>query len=101
MLSASFLAGRRVHLERKHTKVQTEIGELEDRLRSGLARHDEAYLLTLKREILSRIDAAMRRINDGSYGLCLRCHQPIPDARLERMPDAPICVSCSTRRQSC
>ena len=42
--------------------------------------------------LLDEIDAALVRIEDGSYGLCTACGRPISDARLEAVPYATLCV---------
>ena len=44
---------------------------------------------------LQRIDAALKRIEDGGYGECLECGEPIPPRRLEIDPAAALCVSCA------
>ena len=44
---------------------------------------------------ISQIRAALRRIEDGSYGLCVRCGEPIAEARLDALPWTPICRSCA------
>jgi DnaK suppressor protein len=44
---------------------------------------------------LDEIDAALERVEDGSYGVCERCGGPIPDGRLEARPTARLCVPCS------
>lgn len=41
-----------------------------------------------------RIEAALRRINDGDYGVCLRCLERIDDQRLETAPEATLCARC-------
>jgi DnaK suppressor protein len=43
-----------------------------------------------------RIAQALRRIADGTYGICPRCDEPIPDARLEARPDAVLCLACAS-----
>jgi RNA polymerase-binding transcription factor DksA len=40
------------------------------------------------------IDAALRRVATGAYGVCVRCREPISRARLEVHPTAKRCVSC-------
>jgi DnaK suppressor protein len=42
------------------------------------------------------IDAALARVEAGNYGLCEACGKPIPEARLEVLPEATLCVSCKT-----
>ncbi len=42
-----------------------------------------------------RIERALQRIEDGSYGICQACEGPIPEARLLARPDAALCVDCA------
>ena len=49
-------------------------------------------------EILTRIDAALARIDGGTYGTCSTCGQEISAARLEAYPWASLCIDC--RRQA-
>ena len=51
----------------------------------------EALAATLQ-EQLDAVDAALGRMEAGTYGLCERCHQPIAPARLEAMPSATRCI---------
>jgi DnaK suppressor protein len=41
---------------------------------------------------LAEVDAALERLDGGSYGFCERCGEPIDDARLEALPAARLCV---------
>ncbi|HWJ82172.1 MAG TPA: TraR/DksA C4-type zinc finger protein [Nocardioides sp.] len=50
-------------------------------------------------EHLSEIDAAERRLADGTYGTCERCGEPIGDDRLEARPVARTCIRCATRTE--
>lgn len=43
---------------------------------------------------LHELDLAMERMEDGVYGICTACGNPIPLARLQVMPAAPRCVGC-------
>ena len=42
--------------------------------------------------LLVEIDAALGRLDDGSYGLCSVCGRPIGDERLEAVPYATLCI---------
>ncbi|MEM9578649.1 MAG: TraR/DksA C4-type zinc finger protein [Pseudomonadota bacterium] len=44
---------------------------------------------------LRRIDAALKRIEQGRYGICVKCEDPISDARLNAVPDAALCKTCA------
>ena len=45
---------------------------------------------------LREIDAALRRIDDGSYGDCERCREPINPRRLDADPTARLCIDCAS-----
>lgn len=44
---------------------------------------------------LGQIQSALRRLQDGSYGLCVSCGAAIPFERLLIFPEAPTCAACS------
>lgn len=48
---------------------------------------------------LVAIDAALQRIADGSYGLCLQCGVSIPAARLHAQPTADRCIGCQDAQE--
>lgn len=43
---------------------------------------------------MSQVQQALDRLDDGSYGECIDCDEPIPEARLEVEPWAARCVGC-------
>lgn len=43
------------------------------------------------------VDAALRRIEDGTYGTCSSCGNPIAPERLEAIPWAPTCIDCARK----
>lgn len=46
----------------------------------------------------AEIIAALARIDDGSYGRCVDCANPVPEPRLEARPATPRCVPCQAKR---
>lgn len=44
---------------------------------------------------LARIEAALQRLDDGTYGTCASCGKPIAAERLEAIPWAPSCIDCA------
>ena len=44
---------------------------------------------------ITQIRAALKRIEDGSYGDCQRCGEPIAEARLDVLPWTPFCPACA------
>ena len=57
-----------------------------------------AALISQAREHLGQIDAAIRRLADGSYGVCESCGQQIAAARLAARPIATLCMGCASSR---
>ncbi len=49
---------------------------------------------------LTQVEQALARIADGSYGACVDCGRPIPQARLYAYPTATRCVACQERREA-
>ncbi|MFF6996608.1 TraR/DksA family transcriptional regulator [Streptomyces sp. NPDC008313] len=49
------------------------------------------------RRVLKDVDAAVARLDEGSYGTCQGCARTIPDERLEILPYARFCVACQQR----
>lgn len=48
-------------------------------------------------ENLAEIDRALARLDNGTYGVCLRCGTAISPGRLEARPAATLCISCAGR----
>ena len=46
-------------------------------------------------DAIRSIKAALRRIEEGSYGDCERCGGPIAASRLEVLPEATLCIDCA------
>lgn len=61
-------------------------------------RQHVAALISQAREHLGQIDAAMRRLADGSYGICEGCGQRISAARLAARPITTLCIQCASAR---
>ena len=53
-------------------------------------------LVSQARGHLAEIDAAITRLDVGTYGVCERCGQPIGDARLRARPVARACITCAS-----
>ena len=50
----------------------------------------------LAKHRIEEIDAALHRVDTGTYGACRTCRRPIPAVRLEAVPEATQCVSCGS-----
>lgn len=69
-----------------------------DSAEQAVEMEDEAALegqgVLVTREIAS-VKRALARIEDGTYGECLRCGEDIAPARLEARPEASLCIDCA------
>ena len=49
---------------------------------------------------LSQVKRALLAIEDGTYGECLRCEEPIAPKRLAVRPESPFCMACQQEREA-
>jgi DnaK suppressor protein len=56
----------------------------------------EATLRSAKKK-LSNLEAALTKVDEAEFGICIRCKKPIPPARLMFMPQSNRCVHCAER----
>ena len=61
-------------------------------------RQHTAALLTQALEQIAEIDAAIGRLDEGTYGICVRCGQPVGQGRLAARPAAATCIRCAQRK---
>ena len=52
-----------------------------------------------ERQLLAKIDECMGRIEDGSFGACTDCEEPIEVRRLEARPMSTLCVACKEKQE--
>ena len=82
-------------MERLREAFQSEVDGDVDEGDPNFAEREK--VMALVRELgwkLESIDNALRHAQDGQYGICEHCGQPIDPARLEVMPEATLCVEC-------
>jgi len=56
-------------------------------------------LASSEREILYVLDDALKKIEDGTYGICEVCKTAISKTRLKALPQASLCVKCQEKRE--
>ena len=98
-------------------RLEAQLAELEDRLsrierdlaeppdadsseRAVQMEDDEALegqAAVISNDIAS-VRRALERIEDGSYGECARCGNPIAEGRLDARPEAALCIDCANAR---
>ena len=47
-------------------------------------------------DLLAQVEAALRRLDEGTYGICARCGNQINPERLEALPYATYCITCQS-----
>ena len=97
---------RKTLLDRR-AELTRRLGQIEDQLDDPAPKdwedaateaEDDQMLQTLgavEQAEVARIDAALERIADGTWGTCVKCGEPIPEKRLELLPETPLCASCA------
>lgn len=88
-------------------ELDTRLHEIEDELDNPMSKDwEEAAVEREGDEVLEqlgqsgqdeilRIRAALKRIRDGEYGICVRCGDDISPERLDVLPDTPLCKNCA------
>lgn len=105
------LAARK-HLERRLQETRTELAQLEEKLETkgdyGLGRGDPLIVrwelnLALQERMerkVEQLEDALARLDEGDYGICESCQQPIDPERLEALPGTTQCIRCARGAQS-
>jgi len=75
------------------TEDQTQ-DNLADTATATLDREIDYTLEENSEHVLEAIDAALKRIEDGTYGTCVNCGKPIAEERLAAIPWATHCIDC-------
>ena len=78
------------------TSMPNDMAEL------GSGNFDQEFTLSLlasENNALDQIEAAIERIEDGSYGECETCGEQIPKTRLDAIPYAAQCVQCASQQE--
>ncbi len=101
----ALLIKRRTELQQldQTGREAAETVELDQSRVGRLSRMDAMQAQAMSKEInrrraqeLGRIAAALRRIDEGDYGYCLNCDEPIARGRLQVDPTAGLCIQCAT-----
>lgn len=77
---------------------QTRVGRL-SRMDAMQAQAMASASAQRRAGMLQNIAAALKRLDDGEYGLCRRCEEPINPKRLEIDPTALYCIDCASQSE--
>ena len=117
-MEATKLNELRQALERRRAEIQSDIDRMATEMRwigadqdaenGSLGNHladDGSNVMEAERlstisadmqDVVAQIDAALQRMDDGTYGLCQRCGKPINEERLEAFPYVAYDIDCQT-----
>ncbi|HEY6276192.1 MAG TPA: TraR/DksA C4-type zinc finger protein [Streptosporangiaceae bacterium] len=101
------LAGLRIDIDQAESEIAERLGDAvgsagDDTADAGAKTFQREYELALTqnaRDLLDLTERALARIDDGTYGICESCGQPIGKARLLAFPRATLCVECKQREE--
>ncbi|MFH0781592.1 MAG: RNA polymerase-binding protein DksA [Pseudomonadota bacterium] len=82
------------------TDQTTNVPDPNDRATLESGRSFELRIRDRERKLLSKIDEAIARIDDGSYGICEDCGEEIGQKRLEARPVTTLCIDCKTLQET-
>jgi DnaK suppressor protein len=85
-----------------NNKISTEKESFPDPTDQAVAELDNNFLLKLRgreQKLLKKIDEAISRIDNGSYGVCESCGGEINIKRLEARPVTTLCIECKTAQE--
>jgi DnaK suppressor protein len=78
----------------EETEEETYDNHLADSATATLNREIDYTLEENSGHVLSAIDAALKRIEEGTYGTCVNCGKPVAEERLAAIPWATNCIDC-------
>lgn len=70
-----------------------------DKANSTYAKETLFQKSTADRALLNLVEDALRRVDEGEYGKCVECGQPVEDKRLDAVPWAPLCMRCQELKE--
>jgi len=77
------------------SELSGDVGLDDESADAGTATFEREKDLSIEnnvRDLLAKIDRALGRIDDGTYGICERCGKPIEKARIKALPYVDLCI---------
>ena len=92
---------RKVVLERARQMLSEgmvlDANDLPDEMDLASSEYIQSFEFRLRgreKSLLSKLDLALKKIEDGSFGVCEICDEPIGKKRLEARPETSLCIKC-------
>ena len=83
--------------------ISGDVGVDDESADAGTATFEREKELSIEqnvRDLIQKIDRALKRIDDGTYGICEACGKPIEKARIKALPYAELCIKDAQAAQS-
>jgi DnaK suppressor protein len=114
MAQNELFAGIRVRLEQERDSLRRDIealgidnqaqqddygvgNHIADDATEVFTRERDLALQSNSQELLTQVEAALERMDEGRYGICARCGKQIAPDRLEALPYAIYCITCQSQ----
>ena len=97
LLSQQQALGKRIESRLADVSIEREPDDEAAQANYSITRDMSAATLERERRTLSEVEAALKRIANGHYGICESCEGTISDARLRALPWARLCITCASR----
>ena len=91
---------KKIHSRLNDVSVENEPDDEVAKATGSMTRDMMVGTLERERRTLEEIEAALKRISRGEYGVCESCEEPIADARLRALPWARLCISCANNNSA-
>lgn len=96
---------REIHLKLRSLREQIpadapDVRDAEEQSVDDFVQEVDLALMQMKSDTLKKIDRAILRLEEGSYGRCQECEAEIPAARLRALPFAALCRDCQEEAES-
>jgi DnaK suppressor protein len=92
---------RKIVLERARQMLSEgmvlDANDLPDEMDLASSEYIQSFEFRLRgreKSLLSKLDLALKKIEDGSFGICEICEEPIGKKRLEARPETSLCIKC-------
>lgn len=89
-------------VEQTLTDMTSQNGNIPDPNDRATVESDRSFELRIRgreRKLMNKVEEALARIDDGTYGICEDCGEEIAVKRLEARPVAKYCIECKTKQE--
>ena len=78
-------------------EMTLDVDDLPDEMDLASSEYLQSFEFRLRgreKSLLSKLDLALKKIDDGTFGICEICEEPIGKKRLEARPETTLCIKC-------